>query len=130
MQRCVDCGSLQYPARDLCRVCLSDKLIRVDHDGRGTLIAATYVRHSLEPWFKARGPWPIGMVNLDTGVNILAFLHENAGPVGSMVRLSLIMGPNGAPVPVALPQNVAASAKDDPRLELLRRDVKDLGVDG
>ncbi|MEA2725708.1 MAG: hypothetical protein QOF70_183 [Acetobacteraceae bacterium] len=55
-------------------------------------------------------------------VNIVAFLHQNVGPLGSPVRLAVRKGPNGVLIPIAFPRNGSPDPKEDSRLKLFGRD--------
>ncbi len=78
LQTCAACGKHQYPARDLCRTCLRDELVRTENDGQGRLIAATTLHRSLEP--DTALPLRIGAVALDAGVRVIAFLGRGVQP--------------------------------------------------
>jgi len=60
LQVCRDCGTVQYPPREVCRRCLSDRLDWKPQSGEGELISETLIRHSLELFFRERAPWRAG----------------------------------------------------------------------
>ncbi|RMF11639.1 MAG: hypothetical protein D6757_10780 [Alphaproteobacteria bacterium] len=77
LPRCGDCGAWIYPVQNFCRRCLGENL----HEERiaealGTLVSWTRLQTSLEPWFRDRMPWDIGLVRLDAGPNVIAHLGE------------------------------------------------------
>ena len=78
LQTCGACGAHQYPARDLCRACLRDKLAWREDSGRGRLLAATTLHRSLDPAITL--PLRIGTVALDAGVRVIAFLGRDIQP--------------------------------------------------
>jgi uncharacterized OB-fold protein len=75
LQRCVECGARQYPAREFCGACLSDRL---DWDSAETLparvVARTVLHHSNEPHWRARLPLAVGLVQFDGGAVAVCFL--------------------------------------------------------
>jgi uncharacterized OB-fold protein len=80
LQVCHDCGAVQYPPREVCRACLSHRLVWRLQDGCGELLTETVLRNAQELFFRERLPWRVGIVRLDAGVNVIAFVHTNAVP--------------------------------------------------
>ncbi len=77
LQHCRDCGSVQYPPRELCRQCLGDALVWRATAGSGSLVSRVELHHSLWEYFKRRlaeKPWPVASVRLDCGVIVFAHL--------------------------------------------------------
>lgn len=77
LPRCGDCGAWSYPVQNFCRRCLGEDL----HEERiaesfGTLVSWTRLQTSLEPWFRERVPWDIGLVRLDAGPNLIVHLGD------------------------------------------------------
>src|SRR5439155_16418151 len=64
LQRCADCGAVQYPPREACVRCLSTGLKWTIMSGRGELVSETVLRHSQELFFRERMPWRLGLVRL------------------------------------------------------------------
>src|SRR6202167_6370370 len=62
LQACRDCGAVQYPPREVCRACLSHRLIWRPQDGERELISDTVLRSAQELFFRERLPWRIGHV--------------------------------------------------------------------
>jgi len=77
LQRCADCAATQYPPREFCRACLSDRL---DWHSAETLparvLARTVLHHSNEPHWRARLPLTLGLVQFDGGAVAVCFLSE------------------------------------------------------
>jgi uncharacterized OB-fold protein len=75
LQRCVDCGARQYPPREFCGSCLSDRLA---WDSAETLparlVARTVLHHSNEPNWRARMPMTLGLVQFDGGAVAVCFM--------------------------------------------------------
>ena len=89
LQRCVVCGAVQYPPREICGACLSDDLgWESAASFAGRVIARTRLHHSNEQRFRARLPLSIGLVQFDFGPVALCFLSGAAAP-GDVVRVRL-----------------------------------------
>lgn len=78
LQRCGHCGAFQYPARDLCRMCLSDALRMAAVQAGGIIVSEARICRSLEPERLTNGPLRIGAVALDVGVRVIALLDGEA----------------------------------------------------
>ena len=77
LQHCRDCGSVQYPSRELCQRCLGDALVWRPTPGSGRLVSRIELHHSLWEYFKRRlveKPWPVASVRLDCGAIVFAHL--------------------------------------------------------
>lgn len=93
LQHCLDCGSAQYPPREVCHHCLSPALRWREAGTAGTLLAAVDLHHSLWEYFKrrvAQAPWPVATVRLDCQVT--AFAHLAAPTFGGDSGASLAGG--------------------------------------
>lgn len=89
LQRCADCGAAQYPPREVCGVCLSDRLDwEAAESLPGCVLARTKLHHSNEPGFRARLPLMIGLVRLEAGPVAVCFLSDTAAP-GDDVQVRL-----------------------------------------
>ncbi len=85
LQHCEACGAGQFPPREVCRVCLSDRLAwRVADAVGGELLARTLVCHSFEP--SAEGPREVGLVRLGPGMVAVCFLAAGVPPGPVTVR--------------------------------------------
>jgi NAD(P)-dependent dehydrogenase (short-subunit alcohol dehydrogenase family)/uncharacterized OB-fold protein len=124
LQACEDCGSVQYPPREICRSCLSHRLVWRAQDGRGELTADTVLRTAQELFFRERAPWRVGTVRLDTGVNVVAFVHERVGAAPCRVRLTTALDRAGQGVLVALPEHAAADLSEDAKMRELTCDPR------
>jgi NAD(P)-dependent dehydrogenase (short-subunit alcohol dehydrogenase family) len=89
----------------------------------GTLIAATAVRTTTDPYFRERTPWRVGTVKLDVGPVVVAHLHGDAVE-GGRVRLELKLDKSGAAVAMALPEKDTENMADDPHLREMTCDPK------
>src|SRR6202167_5884784 len=72
LQVCRDCGTVQYPPREACRVCLSQRLQWRAQDGAGELLSETTLHHSNELFYRERMPWRLGMIKLACGPGLRA----------------------------------------------------------
>src|ERR1700728_4740353 len=54
LQVCRDCSAVQYPPREVCRTCLSHRLIWQPQDGQGELLTDTTLRTAQELYFRER----------------------------------------------------------------------------
>jgi uncharacterized OB-fold protein len=84
---CEACGTVQFPPREACSKCLSDRITPRAVEAGGTLLARTAIHRSLEPGFQSQLPLAVGTVRLDCGVTAFAFLDPGCDQAGSRVRL-------------------------------------------
>jgi uncharacterized OB-fold protein len=89
LQYCRSCGIAQYPAREVCHACLSDRLAWESADSLpARVLARARLHHSNEPRFRARLPLTVGLVQLDAGPVAVCFLADTAAPGdGVQVRI-------------------------------------------
>ena len=102
LQRCGDCGRIQYPPRQLCGECLSGALAWRDVSEGGTLLAGTTLHHSNDVYFRERLPWRLGLVRLDCGPAIVAHVMEDCR-IGDRVRMSVRLDRSGRAAMLAMP---------------------------
>jgi NAD(P)-dependent dehydrogenase (short-subunit alcohol dehydrogenase family)/uncharacterized OB-fold protein len=124
LQVCRDCGAVQYPPREVCRRCLSDRLDWKPQSGDGELIAETLIRHSLELFFRERTPWRAGLVRLPGEVTVLAHLHGDVPPPPARVRVRAMLDRAQQAVLVALPEQDTPNMADDKMLREMTCDPK------
>lgn len=86
--RCRSCGTLAYPPRVWCHVCLSDDLEWVALSGRGTLVAFS----TQETGIRFRAPDVLGLVDLEEGVRLLSRIAAplDALEIGGPVLLDFV----------------------------------------
>lgn len=89
LQRCGQCGQVNYPPRELCGNCLADALEWAAVADTGTVRAVTQLHYSLEPEYAAHLPWTIASVQLDCGPQVLAHLPPGIA-TGSAVTLKIV----------------------------------------
>jgi NAD(P)-dependent dehydrogenase (short-subunit alcohol dehydrogenase family)/uncharacterized OB-fold protein len=124
LQICLDCGAVQYPPRDTCRACLSHRLVWRVQDGRGELLTETTLRNAQELFFRERLPWRIGIVRLDSGVNVIAYVHEGVGAAPCRVRVDAALDRVGQAALIAAPENGRLDLSDDPKLREMTCDPR------
>jgi uncharacterized OB-fold protein len=83
---CEDCGAQQYPPRERCVRCLSERLVWREVAAAGELLALTKLHHSNERFFASRLPRRVGLVRLEGGA--VAVVHV-AGDVAPGERVAL-----------------------------------------
>jgi uncharacterized OB-fold protein len=89
LRRCADCDTAQYPPREVCGACLSDRLVWDSADSLpARVLARTLLHHSNEQRFRARLPLRVGLVKFDAGPLAVCFLSETAMP-GDTVRVRI-----------------------------------------
>ena len=123
LQRCADCGTVQYPPRDACVGCLGTDLPWQDMPDGGTLLAETTVRATPRLYFRERLPWRAGSVQLDAGPVVLAHLHGDVAR-HARVRLTARLDRAGQGVLVALPETPTPNMEDDPLMRALSADPR------
>jgi NAD(P)-dependent dehydrogenase (short-subunit alcohol dehydrogenase family)/uncharacterized OB-fold protein len=116
LQVCRDCGAVQYPPREVCRACLSPRLVWRPQDGRGELLTETTLRTAQELYFRERLPWRIGLVRLEAGVNVVGYVHASVGAAPCRVRVAAALDRAGQAALVAMPEKGRPDLSDDPKL--------------
>jgi NAD(P)-dependent dehydrogenase (short-subunit alcohol dehydrogenase family)/uncharacterized OB-fold protein len=124
LQVCRDCGAAQYPPREVCRECLSRRLLWRQQDGRGELVTETTLRNAQELYFRERLPWRVGIIRLDAGVNVIAYLHESVGAAPGRVRVEVALDRAGQAALVAVPEQGRPDLSEDPRLREMTCDPR------
>ena len=124
LQVCRDCGAVQYPPREVCRSCLSQRLAWRAQDGCGALLAETLLRNAQELFFRERAPWRVGIVRLDAGVNVIAYVHQTVGAAPARVRVNAALDRAGQAVLIAVPEQGRFHLSDDPKLREMTCDPR------
>jgi NAD(P)-dependent dehydrogenase (short-subunit alcohol dehydrogenase family)/uncharacterized OB-fold protein len=124
LQTCRDCGTVQYPPREACRICLSQRLDWKPQTGVGELLSETTLHHSNELFYRERTPWRLGMVRLDCGPVVVAHLHGDCAQAPSRVRVLANIDRAGQAALVAIPENDTPNMSDDRQLREMTCDPK------
>jgi len=123
LQVCQDCGTTQYPPREVCGHCLSERLRWQPVDASGRLLALTVLSHSNDLYFRERLPWRIGSIEMAAGPTVVAHVHGDCKE-GDTVRLALKLDRSGQAVMIALPQEATPHMEDDKTLRETSSDPK------
>ncbi|CAB3869429.1 SDR family NAD(P)-dependent oxidoreductase [Achromobacter pulmonis] len=123
LQTCADCGAVQYPPREVCGHCLSERLPWRPVDPRGELLVSTTLHHSNDLYFRERLPWRVGTVRMDAGPSVVAHVHQDCAD-GARVRLALKLDRSGQAVMIALPERNTPNMEDDKTLRETSCDPK------
>lgn len=124
LQVCEDCGAVQYPPREACRCCVSDRLRWRPQSGAGELLAETRLDHSNDLYFRERLPWRLGTVRLDAGPSVMVHLHGDVGPAPQRVRVGARLDRAGSAVLIGYPEKETPHMADDKMLREMGSDPK------
>ncbi len=116
LQVCADCGAVQYPPREACRVCLSATLKWTAQSGEGELLSETTLAHSNDLFFRERLPWRLGLVRLDAGATLMLHLHGDVPPPPTRVKVGARLDRAGQAVLIASPPEETPDMAHDPML--------------
>jgi uncharacterized OB-fold protein len=105
---CQICKRVDYPLRELCANCLSERLEWQPIDPCGRALAVTTLHRSNLSCFRPQLPLRVGSIKLDAGPVVLAFVDDTRVHAGARVRLRTRMDDGGAAVLVAAPASGSA----------------------
>ena len=71
-QVCLACGQVVFYPRRHCTGCTGGELEWRDSAGRGTVYSFTVIRQNGQPFFRARVPYVVGLIDLDEGFRMVA----------------------------------------------------------
>ena len=72
LQRCGDCGHLQFYPRMLCAACGSGALGWVEATGRGMVKTFTIIRRAVSAAFEPDAPYVVALVELEEGPTLMS----------------------------------------------------------
>ena len=124
LQTCQDCGTVQYPPREACHKCLSQRLPWREQSGDGELISTTILHHSNDLFFRERLPWRLGLVHLDAGPTLMVHLHGEVVEAPARVRVGARLDRAGQAVLIGMPDEGSAHMADDKMLREMTSDPK------
>ncbi len=104
-QVCGNCGQIVFYPRRHCTGCTGGDLEQRDSAGRGTVYSFTVIRQHRQPFFRARVPYVVGLIDLDEGFRMLAEI--DAPPDAVRVNQRVAVGwedHTGLSVPVFRPE--------------------------
>jgi uncharacterized OB-fold protein len=91
VQRCLDCGAHRFPAREVCSRCLSRRVEWERVRGKGRVWSIAIIHQASHPWFAARVPYAVVVVELDEGARMLSTvpgLEPHAITIGMPVEVA------------------------------------------
>lgn len=103
LPRCRTCASYQWPPRRHCATCESTAIDWVAASGRGIVHTFTVVRQAHEPWFSARVPYVVAMIELAEGPRLMSNVVEcaiEAVHIGMRVTVAFVDCGDGLVLPV------------------------------
>ena len=83
LQRCDDCGHVQFYPRKLCSGCFSQAVSWFTASGRGEIVSWSLVQLPSAPGFEEELPFTSILVRLDEGPTMLSVLRRRTGPLPS-----------------------------------------------
>ena len=101
LERCTDCGHVQYPSRGFCEQCMSPSTELGDVDDAGTLVSWSILHSSLEPALRPYLPLTVASIELASGPMVVAYFKGDPASVGQPVHIRCIVDPTGRFVLVA-----------------------------
>lgn len=124
LQTCEQCGTVQYPPREVCHKCLSASLRWRAQGGEGELLGSTTLHHSNDLFFRERLPWRLGLVHLDAGPTLMVHLHGEVGDAPQRVRVGARLDRAGQAVLIGFPNEGSPHMADDKMLREMTSDPK------
>ena len=88
LQVCNSCGTVQYPPQEFCSHCLAGELSWEQVSPAGKVLSWTVSRASTNPFFRDKFPLNIGLVKLDCGPVMIAYLAASCLQAGSRVQVT------------------------------------------
>jgi hypothetical protein len=70
VRQCAACGALQWPPRLRCSRCRGDEFRAAVLPGRGVVHTFTVCYRAFDPWFAARTPYAIAVVEVSDGIRL------------------------------------------------------------
>ena len=102
LQRCGDCGHLQFYPRLLCAACGSRALGWAKAGGRGTVRTFTIIRRAVSAAFEPDAPYVVALVELEEGPTLMSNIvgcDPASVAIGQSVRITFEMRADGVAVP-------------------------------
>ncbi len=106
VQRCTGCGELRYPAAPVCPQCLGTGYEWQELSGRGEVFSFIVIHRGYHPWWAARVPYNVALIELEEGVrmfsNVIGVAND-ALAVGQKVKVAFEQRDDDLFVPVFEP---------------------------
>jgi len=74
VQKCEGCGTLRFPAYEICAKCLSNRASWVPLSGRGTIFSFNIMHQLYHPGFASEVPYAVVVVELEEGPKFVSNL--------------------------------------------------------
>jgi uncharacterized OB-fold protein len=90
LQRCEQCGTHRFPAREICSNCLSRQVQWVPVSGRGEVFSYNVMHQVYHPGFAGEVPYAVVVVKLEEGAKLnsnLVGVPPQAIRIGMPVRV-------------------------------------------
>lgn len=124
LQVCRDCAAVQYPPREACLRCLSQRLVWRPQPGDGVLLSDTVLHHSNDLFYRERLPWRLGLVQLDAGPTLMVHVHGDVPMAPGRVKVGARLDKSGNAVLIAFPPEETPNMADDRQLREMTCDPK------
>ena len=102
-QRCTNCGELRYPAAAVCPQCLSIASEWRELSGRGEIFSFIVVHRGYHPYWAARVPYNVALIELEEGLRMFSNIVGTANDqlqVGQKVKVAFEQRAEELVVPV------------------------------
>jgi len=110
VQRCLDCGAHRFPAREVCSGCLSRRAEWQRVGGTGHVFSIAVMHQASHPWFAARVPYAVVVIQLVEGPRMLSTVTGLA-PHAIEIGMPVEVGFEDVTPEVSLPVFRPASAR-------------------
>ena len=117
LQVCSKCDGVQYPPQEFCSYCLADELSWETVSPAGKVLSWTTTHASSNRFFKGILPFHVGMIKLDCGPVLIAYLAAASLHTGSRVRVTGMRDKSGQTVFLAGPPDTDPAAEYSKLLE-------------
>jgi uncharacterized OB-fold protein len=113
VQRCRGCGTLRFPAREVCSSCLSRDVEWTPVSGRGEVFSRVVMHQANHPAFAAVAPYAVVVVQLAEGVRMLSNVVDCAAGdvrIGMPVEVVFETLEGGVALPLFRPASATPSS--------------------
>ena len=125
LQVCTRCDRVQYPPQEFCSDCLADELSWQQVSPMGKVLSWTSSSASTNQFFRDKFPLNTGLVKLDCGPVMIAYLAASCLQTGSRVQVTGKPDKSGQCVFFAVPQDTDPKAEfNDIMMQEAKHDEK------
>ena len=111
LQVCNGCDRVQYPPQEFCSHCLIDALLWENVSPMGKVLSWTTSHASNNQFFKGMLPFHVGMIKLDCGPVMIAYLAASCRQSGCRVQVTGAPDKSGQVVFFAAPADLDLTAE-------------------